>query len=257
MNSAKSGPQFGEYIVYVDESGDHSLEKIDANYPVFVLAFCLFHKTTYAIHVCPAIQQLKFKHFGEDTVILHERDIRKASGPFNVLQNATVRDAFMDDLNDIISGVTMTLIAVVIRKDALTSTYNYPENPYELAVEYGLERLGHELTKLGQSGKTTHVIFECRGEKEDKDLELAFHRVLAQKKAATKDHDLQIVMCGKDGNAAGMQIADLMARPIGRKVINPKQANRAYDLIKPKFRRSSPNASPLGWGLKIFPPLDI
>ena len=88
------------------------------------------------------------------------------------------------------------------------SPYAYPENPYELAVEFGLERLGRELTKLDQAGKTTHVVFGCRGAKEDKDLELAFHRVLAPKSPTTKDHDLQIVMCGKEGNAAGMQIAD-------------------------------------------------
>jgi hypothetical protein len=246
-------PRFGDYIVYVDESGDHALDKIDPNYPVFVLAFCLFHKQTYAINVCPAIQQLKFQYFGEDTVILHERDIRKASGPFSILQNAAVRATFMEDINDIVVGLPMTLIAVVIRKDALTKAYNFPENPYELAVEFGLERLGRELTSLGQAGNTTHVIFECRGAKEDKDLELAFHRVLAQNTPATKDHELQIVMCGKEGNAAGMQIADLIARPIGRKVIDPKQANRAYDLIEAKFRRSTPFASALGWGLKIFP----
>ena len=36
-----------DYIVYVDESGDHGLKDIDATYPLFVLAFCIFHKSTY------------------------------------------------------------------------------------------------------------------------------------------------------------------------------------------------------------------
>ncbi len=39
---------FSKYIVYVDESGDHSLQSIDENYPIFVLAFCVFHKRTIA-----------------------------------------------------------------------------------------------------------------------------------------------------------------------------------------------------------------
>lgn len=30
---------FSEFVVYVDESGDHGMVKIDPNYPVFVLAF--------------------------------------------------------------------------------------------------------------------------------------------------------------------------------------------------------------------------
>ena len=34
--------QFGKYIVYVDESGDHGLTKVDRQFPVFTLAFCIF-----------------------------------------------------------------------------------------------------------------------------------------------------------------------------------------------------------------------
>lgn len=33
--------KFSDYIVYVDESGDHSLESINLRYPLFVLAFGL------------------------------------------------------------------------------------------------------------------------------------------------------------------------------------------------------------------------
>ena len=36
-----------KFIVYVDESGDHSLESVDQNYPVFVLAFCVFYQDNY------------------------------------------------------------------------------------------------------------------------------------------------------------------------------------------------------------------
>ncbi|WP_233079829.1 DUF3800 domain-containing protein [Rheinheimera soli] len=43
-NSEKPDSLFSKYIVYVDESGDHSLQSIDENYPVFVLAFSIFHK---------------------------------------------------------------------------------------------------------------------------------------------------------------------------------------------------------------------
>ena len=35
---------FGDYIVFVDESGDQSLKSVNANYPVFVLSFCIFEK---------------------------------------------------------------------------------------------------------------------------------------------------------------------------------------------------------------------
>lgn len=51
---------FGDYIVFVDESGDQSLVSIDKQYPVFVLSFCIFEKKHYVEHVVPEILKLKF-----------------------------------------------------------------------------------------------------------------------------------------------------------------------------------------------------
>jgi hypothetical protein len=84
-------PSIDDYIVFVDESGDHGLESIDPNYPVFVLAFCLFSKEDYACSAVPAVLRFKFKHFGPDKVILHEHDIvkNKPRLPFS----GTQRDA--------------------------------------------------------------------------------------------------------------------------------------------------------------------
>ena len=78
---------FSDYIIYVDESGDHGLVSIDPGYPVFVLAFCIFHKQEYTEHVIPSLQRFKFKHFGHDMVVLHEREIRKDKGMFRFLQS--------------------------------------------------------------------------------------------------------------------------------------------------------------------------
>ena len=46
---------FSNYIVYVDESGDPNLEKINPHFPVFVLSFCVFEKESYAKKVIPAL----------------------------------------------------------------------------------------------------------------------------------------------------------------------------------------------------------
>lgn len=48
--------RYSDYIVYVDESGDHSLEAVATDYPVFVLAFCVFHKRHYEQKVVPAVE---------------------------------------------------------------------------------------------------------------------------------------------------------------------------------------------------------
>lgn len=59
-------------------------------------------------------------------------------------------------------------------------------------------------------------------------------------------------MADKKTISTGLQIADLIARPIGLRILRPDQPNRAYDIIAKKLRRS-PSGGVEGWGLKVFP----
>jgi hypothetical protein len=60
-----------------------------------------------------------------------------------------------------------------------------------------------------------------------------------------------MIVADKRSNCCGLQLADLIARPIGRKLINADEQNRAFDIIQKKFYR---NGSRLrGFGLKTFP----
>lgn len=163
-------PTFDDYIVFVDESGDHGLASIDPNYPMFVLAFCLFEKKIYAEKIAPAILKLKFKYFGHDQVILHEHDIRKAKGPFNIFQNRNRREPFLNDLNTLIEQSSFVLIASAIRKDKFNKQYLDPDNPYHIAMGFGLERIFLHLKSLGCRKGTTYLLFESRGKKEDNNL---------------------------------------------------------------------------------------
>ncbi len=114
---------YSEYVIYVDESGDHSLSSINPHYPVFVLAFCIYKKVDYANVVVPKIEIFKFKHFGHDAVILHERDIRKQLKPFVTLRNYAKRNNFMEELNSLIKEIEFTVIATVIEKKKLVRSY--------------------------------------------------------------------------------------------------------------------------------------
>ncbi|CAN0444622.1 unnamed protein product, partial [Phaeothamnion confervicola] len=98
----------------------------------------------------------------------------------------------------------------------------------------------------------THVVVECRGAKEDSALELQFRRICAGANLRGKMNGFDIEFADKKANLPGLQIADLTARPIGRRVINPAQPNRAFDVLQAKFRRS-PAGKVEGWGMKIFP----
>lgn len=240
------------HIVYVDESGDHGMESIDPNYPVFVLAFCIFDKNDYATKISPSLQQFKFKYFGHDMVILHEYEIRKARGEFSMLLNAKIREPFMRDLGQVVADAPFTLVTAVIRKEALTQKYSSPGNPYHMAMGFGLERVYRYLEARGEHEKVTHIVFERRGRREDNELELEFRRVCDGVNYFNKTLPFEIVFADKKANSSGLQFADLLARPIGRAVLDPSQKNRAYDTIKTKFY-SSNNGKIEGWGLKCFP----
>ncbi len=88
------GKTFSDYIIYVDESGDHSLTSIDENYPLFVLAFCIIKKSDYCENIVPAFQKLKFDYFGHDMAIFHGHDIRKSGGDFRILFDQKLREKF-------------------------------------------------------------------------------------------------------------------------------------------------------------------
>ena len=121
---------FSEYIVYVDESGDHSLTSIDKEFPVFSLSFCVVKKSDYLESVVPSVQALKFKYWGHDSVVLHEHDIRKSKGDFTfLLTDSTVREQFYEDLNQIMLDAPIKIIASVIDKVELRNKYAEPWNP--------------------------------------------------------------------------------------------------------------------------------
>jgi hypothetical protein len=241
--------RFSDYIVYVDESGDHG--SVSAEYPVFVLAFCVFQKAAYAGGVTEAVHNFKFKYLGHDACVLHEREIRKALPPFSFLQNASIRAEFMADLDQLIDQAPFTLIAAVIRKDRLSAEERSARwHPYHAAMRFGLERVAFHLRDSGVARDVvTHVVFESRGKAEDDELELEFRRV---KDSVANRAKLDIVFASKAANHCGLQFADLLARPIGLRILRPTQPNRAYELLSKKFRRSATGVVD-GFGLKVFP----
>lgn len=241
-------PRFSRLIVYVDESGDHGAASPE--FPVFVLAFCIFDKNDYADTVTSLMHRLKFKHFGHDAVVMHEREIRKSMRPFEFLQVKDRRDEFLRDLNNLVEKSPFQVIAAVIDKRRLGQIYEKPPNPYHLAMKFCLERLAFHRRDLHDHG-LVHVVFEGRGKREDAELELAFRRVCDQSDLHRR-FPMEPLFAQKQANHCGLQLADLIARPIGSHVLRPDQPNRAYEIIEGKLRRS-PDGLVEGWGLKYYP----
>lgn len=249
--------KFSDYVVYVDESGDHSLASIDADYPVFVLALCVFHKRHYAEKIIPAVEKLKFNYFGHDSVVLHENEIRKQKGEFAFLSHLPTRTEFMDRLTSIMEASNFILITCVVDKNRLSRSEGAASNPYHIALGICLEALREFLAEKGQDQVQTHVVVECRGKKEDAELELEFRRICDGENAGNRHLPFDIVFADKKTNLTGLQLADLVARPVGLNYIRPTQANQAFELLKKKFfcdgGRAGVGNGFQNVGLRIYP----
>ncbi len=240
--------EYSEYIIYADESGDTSLSTINEHHPVFVLAFCIFSKKEYRSEVVKHVKEFKFNYWGHDMVVLHSSKLRKQTDAFDFLVNPKKRALFIGDMNTVFRNSPFTIISTAIDKRLLKERYSIPFDPYELALTFCLEKLYLFLQEKGEEKKLTHLVIESRGLKEDKDLELAFRRILDKASASGNDYLFEIVFADKKSNSIGLQIADLVSYPIARYVVTQK--NESYEILKEKFHEY-PNY--YGKGLKIFP----
>ncbi|MEE9337821.1 MAG: DUF3800 domain-containing protein [Methylococcaceae bacterium] len=241
---------FSDYVVYVDESGDHGLVSIDPQYPIFVLVFCIFHKQSY-LSTVQKVQKFKFDNFGHDLIVLHESDIRRDRGDFKILKSRERKEIFINKITNIIEEEEFIVIASVIDKSKLKQKYTSASNPYHIALEFCIERLYLFLKEKGDINKSTHIVFEKRGQNEDDELELEFRRICDRNNLFNKTLPFIFVKAHKQSNSSGLQFADLLARPIGLSILKPTQDNRAFEIIKQKLRCC--NGITNRYGLKVFP----
>ncbi len=241
----------------MDESGDHGLSKFDPNYPIFVLAAVLLDLGSLReLENCFTL--LKRKYFGSEAIIFHEREIRRREKPFDRLGEIDYR-RFLDELTNLIERLEFKVIAAVIDKRRLVRSYGNPRNPYEIALGFIMERIAMEIGSC--CDRELPMLIEGRGKKEDRELLGVFRDLrrgtgpLSLKlryNAREVLSKMRLYFYSKEQNVAGLQLADLVARPIGVRYLKPHQKNRAYEVIHSKLRRG-PQGQVDGYGLKIFP----
>jgi hypothetical protein len=190
-------------------------------------------------------------------VVLHELEIRKEKGEFTFFQNRQHKTEFLTELTTIIDASNFILMSCVIDKLQLRTRSIGPPNPYHIALGFCLETLYEFLSEKHQEELKTHVIVECRGKKEDNELELEFRRVCDGANRLGIPLPFDVIFASKKVNSTGLQFADLVARPIGLSVLRPEQENRAFEVLKRKFYcsggRDKAGEGFENWGLKVYP----
>lgn len=235
-------------LVFLDETGDHSLEKIDPTYPVFALAGVIIRPDKYST-IVSKFNVLKLTYFPHEGLILHSREISSREGDFIFLNDDKIRKGFLNSVSETILSSDFKLVASVIKKGKLKTQYADPENPYDLAFFFLLEKIFRY--SCSQNFDYIHIITESRGRTEDKELHKTFDTFRTSgspfiEKAMLKKIHLRLEYRRKPFNIIGNQIADLVVSPIARTVLDGK-SHPSFKYFEGKFLYGRGNS------LKIFP----
>lgn len=243
------------YIMFLDESGDHNLEKIDRSYPIFCLAACIAEFSYYNQIFEKEVDNLKIKYFETRDIILRSYDIRKQKNQFSFLVDKKKRESFYFDLDLLVERLQFTVIAAVINKLKLKKHYSQPSDPYDLCFQFIMERF---CMFLGEKRDNGIIRMESREAHNDRILAEDYeifrskgNNIFPPKEVQKKLVDLSFNQ--KSQNVAGHQIADLVAYPIGIHILKPQRENPAFTIIEKKFHRKRGLTQYLNCGLKIFP----
>lgn len=240
-------------ILFLDESGDHSLVKIDQQYPMFVLAGGIFEYAYHEKVVVPEVEKFKKDLFNNSNLILHTEDITHNRNGFERIVETDFRKHFYEAENKLLAKLDYKILACAIKKDEHFKKYGLAAiDPYMLSLDCLVERFVFELESQGAKGI---IIAESRNSVLDNQLELAFLNLKVQgtgfvSASKIKQAITQLVIKDKKENIAGLQLADLIASPIGRHILG-KRNQVDYKVIEGKYR--SQQGKYFGYGLVVLP----
>ncbi len=243
-------------ILFLDESGDHSLNKIDPQYPVFVLGGCIVDRDYHDNHMTEMMDRYKKELFGREDFIIHTADISRRKGVFQALTKIEFREKFFEKTNQLMKEFDYIIVACGIKKDAHLRLYRLAAmDPYMLSLKILVERFVFEIKSHG-GGEKGIIVAESRDEALNNELRLNWidlrtsgTEYLSASEIRKHVSDLQIRE--KSQNIAGLQVADLIVSPIGRHIIG-KKPKADWTIIKEKFRKG-PKGNYMGFGLVVLP----
>ena len=242
-------------FLFLDESGDHNLTTPDPQYPLFVLAGCVMSEDDCDNQLSFRMNDFKEKLFGTKNIVLHYVDYTRNKNGFEQMVDKEFREKFYDGLNKIIAETKFSLISCIVDKTKHKERYkNLAIDPYILSLEIIVERFVKSLVDANEKG---FIIAESRGQQLDNEFNLVFLDLKIRGTRFLRPKDIVENVEGftirkKAENIAGLQLADSLVTPIGRKYCKRKNFYIDYDAIKSKFKKIECGKYK-GYGLIIVP----
>ncbi|HEX9744948.1 MAG TPA: DUF3800 domain-containing protein [bacterium] len=259
-----------KYRLYIDEVGNHDLTNVeDERHRYLSLTGVVFEISHIKKYLFPELENLKSDFFNshpDDPVILHRKELVNKKYPFQSLRDEKICQEFDSKLLEILNISEYWVTTVVIDKKEHNEKYaSWRYDPYHYCLAIILERYVQWLNTKGFSGD---VIAESRGGREDRRLKKSFSNLITSGTEYVESTLFQNCFTSKElkvkpkkNNIAGLQIADMIAHPSCRHILElykgipgPGRFGKliAEILEESKYLRSK-SKKILGYGHKILP----
>lgn len=212
-----------EYYLFLDESKPNG-----KNINHLCLAGLIIEKNVYESEMIPAVRNLKREIFGDTDIILHESEIRAATGSYKIMRQKIIREHFWGKLSEIFESIEVTSIGAAINIDEYKKMYNDTDlnDEYYIVLQIVLENYVHFLRSHNARGQ---VYIEGINTVDDARLRNTYHKIIANgtlyyNQNAFQDRLLNINFLIKADNNIGLQLADFVPGALNRKCnsLSPK-----------------------------------
>lgn len=256
-----SGP-VSKCIIFVDECGASSLTLQD-EFGAFVMAAVIVPDTHY-LELEEQWKRWKANNLGSPNKFIHEPNLRRGTGPFYFNKDTTKRAMVIQSLHELITKLDFTAAACVVNKPEYVAQIgiggldeSLPSSLYLMTLDFLMERLVMILERQF-NGARARVVAEARGPLEDALLQYEYVRLQLDGTSYISSSWFRqqlapaIEFKTKKDNSTGLQLADLLARPCGEKILNPSATPARW----PEFREklcSGQETAHSTLGLKVVP----
>jgi Protein of unknown function (DUF3800) len=248
----------GTCTVYLDECGSHELSAPDP-YPVFALSAVIVPEADYS-NLDARWKGWKAEVLGQHDAIVHEPTVRNRLGPFGGSDGPQVIEKLTRELGELdFTGI----ICAVHRANYIADfglgplDESLPAHVYLMTLDFLLERVVMALdTVFG--GARAEVVAESRGPREDALLQYEFARLHLDGTSYIAPGWFRqqlapgVVFRSKGANITGLQLADLIARPVADKVADPNSTPPRWPEVRRKLCVGQETKHSI-LGLKVLP----
>ncbi|MDE6269842.1 MAG: DUF3800 domain-containing protein [Muribaculaceae bacterium] len=224
------------FTLFIDECGDPNLEKFDKTFPLFTLCGVLVSDKKMD-WLEKEINNLKLSIWGNKDIIFHSRDIRNCSKDFVNLLDERTKKQFYSGINQLLGAENVyVIVCCCILKEPFVERFNTGEDVYGLSLKYLIERAIFHIDDCVEGKARLRIVVERRNPNQNHTL-LKYYNGLRIK--GTKwitaerlvDRIKSFSFVGKKDNVVGLQVADLIAYPISRHILNPDRPNPAFQVV--------------------------